>query len=70
MKGMGLLLLWKGGHVQRDCPQASRPPRLRVRSARDHTGGETAPRGAGVSGRTLKIIRAEGAGGSPHKLLS
>ena len=45
-------------------------PQLHVRSARDHTGGETAPRGVGLRGRTLKTIRTEGARGSPHKLPS
>ena len=45
-------------------------PRLHVWSARDHTGGETAPRGVGFRGWTLKTIRTEGAQGSPQKLLS
>ena len=45
-------------------------PRLHVLSAKDHTGGETAPRGIGFRGRTLKTTRTEGAWGSPHKLLS
>ena len=44
-------------------------PRLHVRSAKDHTGRETAPRGVGLQGWTLKTIRTEGARGSPHKLL-
>ena len=43
-------------------------PWLHVWSARDHTGGETAPRGVSFRGQTLKTIRAEGAQGSPHKL--
>ena len=45
-------------------------PRLHVRSAKDHIGRETAPRGVGLRGWTLKTIRTEGARGSPHKLLS
>ena len=45
-------------------------PQLHVGSARDHTEGETAPRGIGFRGQTLKTIRTEGAQGSPHKLLS
>ena len=45
-------------------------PRLHVPSARDHTGRETAPRGVGFTGQTLKAIRSEGAWGSPHKLPS
>ena len=45
-------------------------PQLHVRSAKDHTGRETAPRGVGLPGRTLKTIRTEGARGSPHKLPS
>ena len=50
------------GHLS--CPQ------LHVRSARDHTGGETALRSVGFRGWTLKTIRTEGARGSPHKLPS
>ena len=45
-------------------------PRLHVRSARDYTGGETAPRGVGLRGLALKTIRTEGARGFPHKLPS
>jgi len=45
-------------------------PWLHVRSARDHTGGETAPRGVGFRGQILKTIRTKGARGSPHKLPS
>ena len=45
-------------------------PWLRVQSARDHTGRETAPRGIGFRGQTLKTIRTEDAQGSPHKLPS
>ena len=45
-------------------------PRLHVRSAKDHTGIQTAPRGIGFTGRTLKTNRTVGARGSPHKLLS
>ena len=45
-------------------------PRLHVWSAKDHTGRETAPRGVGLLGQTLKTIRTEGAQGSPHRLPS
>ena len=45
-------------------------PWIHVRSAKDHTGRETALRGVGLWGRTLKTIRTEGARGSPHMLLS
>ena len=45
-------------------------PRLRVPSAKDHTERETAPRGIGFMGQTLKKIRTEGARQSPHKLQS
>ena len=45
-------------------------PWLHVQSAKDHNGGETAPRGTGPRGQTLRTIRTEGAQGSPHKLLS
>ena len=40
-------------------------PWLHVWSAKDHTGRETAPRGIGLRGQTLKTIRTEGALG-PH----
>ena len=60
----------KEGRLKRDCPQATKPARLQVRSAKDHTGRETALRGVGLRGRTLKTIRTEGARGSPHKLPS
>jgi len=43
-------------------------PRLHVQSARDHTRGETAPRGIRFRGWTLNTIKTEGAQGSPHKL--
>jgi len=45
-------------------------PQLHVRSAKDHTGRETAPRGVVLRGQTLKTIRTEGAQGSPHRLPS
>ena len=45
-------------------------PQLHVQSAKYHTGGETAPKGIGFRGRTLKTIRTESAQRSPHKLLS
>ena len=44
-------------------------PQLCVWYARDHTGGETFPRGAGFRGQTLKTIRTESPQGS-HKLPS
>ena len=40
-------------------------PRLHVRSAKDHSGIETVPRGAGLQGWTLMTIRTEGAPGVP-----
>ena len=45
-------------------------PWLHVQSAKDHTKRETAPRGIGLRGQTLKTIRTEGARWLPHKLLS
>ena len=45
-------------------------PQLHVWSAKDHNGRDTAPRGVGFRGRTLKTVRTEGAQGSPHKLQS
>ena len=44
--------------------------RLHAWSAKDHTGRETALRGVGLQGQTLKTIRTECAQGSPHKLPS
>ena len=38
---------------------------LHVLSAKDHTGRETAPRGIGFRGQTLKTNRTDGAGGVP-----
>ena len=69
-KGWACYYCGKERHLKRDCPQASKPARLHVRSAKDHTGRETAPRGVGLRGRTLKTIRTEDARGSPHKLPS
>ena len=45
-------------------------PQLHVRSERDHIGGDTAPRGIGLMGLTLKMVRTKGAQGSPNKLPS
>ena len=69
-KGWACYYCGKEGHLKRDCPQASSCPRLHVWYAKDHTGRETAPRGIGLRGQTLKTIRTEGAWGSPHKLPS
>ena len=44
-------------------------PRVHVQSAKDHTEGETAPRGVGRRDWTLRTVRTEGGWGSPHKLL-
>ena len=69
-KGYACYYCGKEGQLKQDCPQASKLPRLHVQSAKDHTGRETAPRGIGFRGQTLKTIRTEGAWGSPHKLPS
>ena len=69
-KGWACYYCGKEGHLKWDCPQASNRPQLHVRSAKDHTGRETALRGVGLRGRTLKTIRTEGAPGSLHKLPS
>ena len=45
-------------------------PLLQVRSAKDHTGEETALRGLGPRGQAPRTIGTEGAQGSPHKLPS
>ena len=47
-KGWACYSCGKEGHLERDCPQASKPAQLHVRSAKDHTGRETAPRGVGL----------------------
>ena len=46
-KGWVCCYCGKEGHLKRDCPQAWKPPRLHIWTARYHTGGETAPRGIG-----------------------
>ena len=69
-KGWACYYCGKEGYLKQDCHQTSKPPQLHVQSAKDHTGRETAPRGVGPQGRTLKTIRTEGAQGSPHKLPS
>ena len=69
-KGWDCYYCGKEGHLKQDCPQASKPPRLHVQSAKDHNGGETAPRDVGLPGWALKTIRTEGVRGSPHKLPS
>ena len=69
-KGWDCYYCKKEGHLKRDCPQASKPAQLHVRSAKDHTGRETAPRGIGFRGQTLKTIKTEGTRGSSHKLPS
>ena len=68
-KGWACYYCGKEGHLKRALRHLSRP-RLHVRSAKDHTGRETAPRGVGLRGRTLKTITTEGARGSPHRLPS
>ena len=59
-KGWACYYCVKEGKLKQDCPQASKPcPRLHVRPAKDHTGGETAPRGVGFRGQTLKTTSTE-----------
>ena len=69
-KGWACYCCGRQGHLQRHCPQASKPPPAPCPVCKDHTGGEPAPRGGGLRGRALKTIRTEGARGSPHKLPS
>ena len=64
-KGWACYYCGKEGHLKCDYPQASKAPRLHVWSAKDHTGRETALRGVGLQGQTLKTIRTECAQGSP-----
>ena len=47
----------KEGHLKQDWHRASKSPWLHVRSASSHTGGETAPKGVGPRGQTLKTVR-------------
>ena len=57
-KGMGLLLMWKGGGISsRIALRHLSNPRLHVWSAKDHTGEETALWGVSPRGWTLKTIR-------------
>ena len=58
-KGGACYYCGKEGHLSWDCLQASKLPLLHVRSAKDHTERETAPRCVGFRGRTLKTIRTE-----------
>ena len=63
-KGWTCYYCGKEGHLKQNCLQASKPPP--VPSAKDHTRRETAPRGKGFRGWTLKTNRTESAQGSPH----
>ena len=58
------------GYLKQDCPQASKPPLAPSSLKKDHTGKETALRGIGPRGQTLKKIGAEGVQGPPLKLPS
>ena len=81
-KGWACYYCGKEGHLKWDCPQAFKPPpvpcpvckgphwKRDCPQRRRSPGRETAPRGVGLRGRTLKTIRTEGARGSPHKLPS
>ena len=51
----------KEGHLTWNCPQASKLPLNPCPACKDHTGGETAPRGIGPRGQTLRTIRTEAA---------
>ena len=50
-KGWAGYYCGKEGHLKRDCPQASKPPRLHVWSTRDLPGEETALRSIGFRGQ-------------------
>ena len=67
-KGWACYYCGKEWHLKWDCPPASKPPAAPCPVC--NTGRETAPRGVGLRGQTLKTIRTEGARGSPHKLPS
>ena len=62
-KGWACYCWGKEGHLKRDCPQAPKPPPAPCQSAKDHPRGETAHRGVGFGGWTLKTTRTEGAWG-------
>ena len=64
-KGWACYYCGKEEHLKWDCPQASKLPLDPCPACKDQTGGETAPRGVGLWGRTLKTIRTEGARGVP-----
>ena len=69
-KGWACYYCGKEGHLKRDCSQASKLPRVHVQSAKDHTGGKTAPRGIGPSSWALRTVRTDAVWGSPYKFLS
>ena len=69
-KGWACYYWGKDGHLNQDCPQASKPPPVPCLVCKDHTGRETALIGVGFRSRTLKTSRTEDALGSPNKLPS
>ena len=69
-KGWACYYWGKDGHLNQDCPQASKPPPVPCLVCKDHTRRETALIGVGFRSRTLKTIRTEDALGSPNKLPS
>ena len=65
---MGLLLLWKGGAPQAGLPLGIQAAPGSMSGPQGTTLEETAPRGMGVRGQTLKTIRTECPLRSPHEL--
>ena len=69
-KGWTCYYCGKKGDLKWDCSQAFKPPLAPCPVCKDHTGKETALRGVGTRGQTLKVSGTEGAWGSLHKLPS
>ena len=69
-KGWACYYFGKEGHLEWDCPQASKPLPAPCLVCKGPHWKKDCPRGVGLRRLTLKTIRTEGPRGSPHKLPS